>query len=344
MISTPTTARQRVWQAIRHEQPDHVPWYVAGTIPARQKLEAHFGPVDLDTALGNHLVRYKPRAPDAFQEIRPGVFRDEFGVVWNRTVDRDIGVVEECPLTGRTLDGYQFPDPHDPRRYAALPALLHRHSDRFRFVSIGFSLFERAWSLRGMLDLMVDMLEAPAFVDELLDAVVEFDMGILDEVLRYDIDGVQFGDDWGQQNGLLFGRPLWRRFIKPRIARLYGRVKAAGKAVMIHCCGRVQELFPELIEIGLDVFNPFQPEVMDPVAIKRQFGDRLTFFGGMSIQRVLPFGTPDEVRQEAQRLIREVGPGGGFILAPSHDMPGDIPLENILALLDAVQGQADRPA
>jgi uroporphyrinogen decarboxylase len=339
MDSTSVTARQRVWQAIRHEQPDRVPWFLGCTVPARQKLAAHFGPVDLDVAVGNNLVRYKARAPDAFQEIRPGVFRDEFGVVWNRTVDRDIGVVEDYQLADRTLAGYRFPDPHDPRRYAALPAFLAAHPDQFRYVSIGFSLFERAWTLRGMMDLMTDMLEAPAFVDELLDAIFEFDMGLLDEALRYDIDGVLFGDDWGQQTGLLFGARLWRRFIKPRVARLYGRVKAAGKAVMIHCCGRVQELFPDLIEVGLDVFNPFQPEVMDPVEIKRQFGDRLTFFGGMSIQRVLPFGTPADVRREAQRLIREVGQGGGFIIAPSHDMPGDIPLENMLAFVETLQAQ-----
>ena len=94
-------------------------------------------------------------------------------------------------------------------------------------------------------------------------------------MLRYDIDGVKFGDDWGQQNGLIFGGRLWRRFIKPRLARMYGMVKRAGKAVMIHSCGRVQELFPDLIELGLDVFNPFQPEVMDPYEMKRQFGREL---------------------------------------------------------------------
>jgi uroporphyrinogen decarboxylase len=158
-------------------------------------------------------------------------------------------------------------------------------------------------------------------------------------VLKYDIDGVLFGDDWGHQQGLLFGAKLWRRFIKPRVARLYGIVRRAGKAVMIHSCGKVEQLFPELIEIGLDVFNPFQPEVMDPVEIKRQFGGRLAFFGGMSVQRVLPFGSPDEVRREVRRMIRDVGADGGLILAPSHDMPGDIPLENMLAFIDAVQSQ-----
>jgi len=127
-----TTPRQRVWQAIRHQQPDCVPWYVGSTLPARQKLEAYYGTADLDDVLGNHLARYKPRPPDAFREIRPGHWQDEFGVVWNRTVDKDIGVVAQYPLGRASLDGYEFPDPHDPRRYAALPEFAAAHPDRFR--------------------------------------------------------------------------------------------------------------------------------------------------------------------------------------------------------------------
>ena len=332
---TPCTPRQRVWQAIRHVEPDRVPYHFSFTVPARQKLEAHYGTTDLDRVLDNHLVKYRARRP--FEEVLPGFWRDEFGVVWNRTVDKDIGVVAEYQLKGRSLEGYTLPDPRDPRRYEALPAFLAAHPERFRFVSVGFSLFERAWSLRSMPELMVDMLEAPEFVDELLDALVQFDLGVVEEVLKHDIDGVLFGDDWGHQNGLLFGARLWRRFIKPRLALLYPAVKRAGKAVLIHCCGKVQELFPELIELGLDVFNPFQPEVMDPYQTKRQFGGRLTFYGGMSVQKILPHGTPQQVRDEARRLMDEVGRGGGYIIAPSHDMPGDIPLENMLAFIHAVR-------
>lgn len=335
---TTITPRERVWTAIRHQVPDRVPWHVGYTVPMQRKLEAYFGTTNLDDALGNHMARYRARPP--FQEIRPGFFRDEFGVVWNRTVDRDIGVVEEYQLTGRSLAGYRFPDPLNPARYAPLPAFIETHRNRFRYVSIGFSLFERAWSLRGMADLMMDMLEAPEFVDELFDALMEFDLAIVAEMVKYDIDGILFGDDWGQQRGLLFGARLWRRFVKPRIARMYAAVKQGGKALMIHCCGRVQELFPELIELGLDVFNPFQPEVMDPLEMKRQFGDRLTFFGGLSIQQLLPFGTPQQVRDEARRLANAVGRDGGFIIAPSHDMPGDIPPENVAAFVEAMGGSA----
>jgi uroporphyrinogen decarboxylase len=258
-------------------------------------------------------------------------------VVWNRTVDKDIGVVEHHPLAKASLEGFVFPDPRDPRRWAGLPGYIQAHRDRFRYVSVSFSLFERAWSLRGMPELMMDMIESPGFVDELFDAITEYDLAIVDEAVKHDVDAVLFGDDWGHQTGLLFGARHWRRFIKPRLARLYGAVKRAGKAVMIHSCGRVQELFPELIELGLDVFNPFQPEAMDPYEMKRQFGDRLTFFGGMSIQKLLPFGTPREVRDEALRMADQVGRGGGLILAPSHDMPGDIPAENVAAFVEAMR-------
>ena len=329
------TPRERVWRAIRHLQPDRVPWYFGCTVPARKKLETYYGTDDLDLVLDQHIVKYRSRLP--YVEIRPDFVQDEFGVVWNQTIDKDIGVVDSYKLKERSLKGVIFPDPHDPHRLAGLPGFLDANPNRFRLFSFSFSLFERAWTLRGMEDLMVDMLEAPEFVDELMDAILEYDIQVLNDALKYEIDGVQFGDDWGQQSGLLFGGRLWRRFIKQRVAHLYSQVKASGKAVFIHSCGKVQELFPELIELGLDVFNPFQPEVMDPFAIKRQFGNRLCFFGGVSIQKLLPFGTPAQVRSEVKRLVDEVGRGGGYIIAPSHDMPGDIPLENLIAFIDAAR-------
>lgn len=332
-----TTPRERVLKAIRHEQPDRVPWHFTFTLPARRKAESHYGTTALDSLLGNHLAAYRPMRFGGPVADKPGHWRDDFGVVWNRTIDTDVGVVEQFQLPGRSLADYRFPDPHDRRRYEGLPAFVAAEADRFRYVSISFSLFERAWSLRGMTELMVDMLEAPEFVDELFDAIADFNCGVLDEALKYDIDGVKFGDDWGQQNGLIFGGRLWRRFIKPRLARMYGRVKQAGKAVLIHSCGRVQELFPDLIELGLDVFNPFQPEAMDPYEMKRQFGDRLSFLGGISVQQLLPFGTPQQIRDETRRMMDEVGRGGGLIIGPSHDMPGDIPIENMAAFIDTVR-------
>ena len=186
---------------------------------------------------------------------------------------------------------------------------------------------------------MADMIEAPAFVEALLDRILDWNLAVLGEMLKHPFDGVLFGDDWGQQRGLMFGGKRWRQFIKPRVAAMYRTVADAGRAVCIHCCGKVQELFPELIEVGVQVFNPFQPEVMDLREMKARYGDALAFYGGVSIQQLLPFGTPQQVRDEVRRLMDDLGPGGGFIIAPSHEMPGDIPLENMLALIETVRAQ-----
>ena len=336
---TAMTPRERVLTTIRHVQPDRVPHHFSYTSSVRRKLEAYFGTTDLDRVLDNHIAKYKPRCDDFLVEVGDGLWRDEFGVVWNREGDADVGAVVNCVLENRSLDGYSFPDPLLPCRYAKLPAFIEANRERFRVVNLGKSLFERAWSMRGMENILIDMVEAPDWVEELLDAITEFNLGNIAEVTRFDIDAVMFGDDWAAQRGLIFSPQLWRRLVKPRLARMYGAVRQAGKAVIIHSCGHVQELLPELIALGVDVFNPFQPEVMDLGQIKRQFGGQLTFYGGVSLQRVLPFGTPQEVRDEAGRLIDEIGRGGGYILAPSHDMPADIPVENIVALLEAMRSQ-----
>lgn len=154
-------------------------------------------------------------------------------------------------MVRRSLAGYHFPDPNDPRRYQDLPAFTEKHAHRFRLVSHSFTLFERAWMLRSMPELMVDMLESPGWIGELFDAITAFNLGVIEKILKYDIDGILFGDDWGQQQGLLFSPRLWRRLIKPRLAITFDRVKQAGKIVLLHSCGKVQELFPDLIEIGL---------------------------------------------------------------------------------------------
>jgi uroporphyrinogen decarboxylase len=333
------TRKERVAAALAHEQPDRVPHHITLTIPVREKLVRHTGAQDLDEFLGNHLAIYKPVPPDAWVEVAPDQWRDQFGVVWDRSVDQDIGNVANCLLPEPTLDGLRFPDPHDPRRYAGYAAFCRANGEKFLLNEIGFSLFERAWTLRGMESLLMDFHLHPDFVEELLDAILEFNLAVLRHALQFPIDGCRFGDDWGTQRGVMMGPALWRRFLKPRLARQYALVHEHGRRVFIHSCGAVAELFDDLIEIGVDCFNPFQPEVMDVYAMKRRYGDRLTFFGGLSTQRTLPFGRPADVKAEARRLMREIGRGGGYLLAPAHDVPKDVPLENVLALIEAVREQ-----
>jgi uroporphyrinogen decarboxylase len=187
--------------------------------------------------------------------------------------------------------------------------------------------------LRGLDQLLMDMVLEPAFVDELLDAICDWNVAAVHHLAQHDLDCIGFGDDWGQQRGLIMGPHLWRRFLKPRLQRMYDAVHSHGLRVWIHSCGDVGELFPELIDMGVDCFNPFQPEALDVEAAKANYGDRLAFHGGVSLQRTLSTGTPDQVRAEVRRRIEVIGLNGGYILAPSHDVTRDVPAENIDALL-----------
>lgn len=334
------TKRERVIQSLRHQQPDVCPYHVRFTKVALSKLAQATGDPAILDSIGNHFAYMPTRAPDEEVEIRPGYVRDEFGLVWNRTIDQDIGVIEEFPVTPQNLDRYPFPDPLAAGRFEYLTRGCQAGHDLFRLATRRFTLFERAWSLRGMEDLLVDMVCDSGFVDALLDRILEFDLAIVRESLKYPIDGFHFGDDWGQQKGLIMGPRMWRRYIKPRMAVLFGKVKQAGKFVSIHSCGDIREILGDLIEIGLDMFNPFQPEVIDVVQAKKHFGDRLTFWGGISTQRTLPFGTPDDVRAEVRARMDVIGQDGGYICAPAHDIPADVPVANILALVETLRDQA----
>jgi uroporphyrinogen decarboxylase len=281
------------------------------------------------------------RLAGSFSDLGGGFVRDAFGVVWDRRLDADIGLPSGDVLPRPTLAGLSLPDPADPRFFAGFEQQVAEGGDRFRVFAAGFSLYERAWSMRGHETLLMDFLEHPGFVAELFDVLADFEIAQLGEALRFDIDAVWFGDDWGQQRGLQMGRPLWDEFIRPRVARMYAAAHEAGLFVMNHSCGDVDELFDDLIELGLDCTNPFQPEVMDVDALLPRYRGRLAFYGGLSTQNTLPFGSVDEVRAESEHLLG-LGAAGSYVFAPSNVVARDVPLENILAIIEVAKGQAGR--
>jgi uroporphyrinogen decarboxylase len=321
---------------LEHKRPEYVPWSFGFTKEAKDKLYRHFGiDADLEAVLGNHLLKLGGEI-GFFEDAGPDLVRDAFGVLWDRSIDKDIGDVVGCVLKQPTLKGYSFPDPEDPRYFSDIPEKIERYADRFRVFQIGFSLWERAWTLRGFTNMMTDFYDHPRFLRDLLGTICAYNITQVREAMRYDIDAVYFGDDWGQQRGLQMGPKLWREFLFPELKRMYGAVRAQGRYVFIHSCGDVDELFDDLVSIGVNCFNPFQPEVMDIHALMDLYRGRLSFFGGLSTQRTLPYGTTEDVRCETEQLI-EHGRQGDFILSPAHDVEGDVPLENMLAFIETAQ-------
>jgi len=346
------TKRERVRKAIQHQQPDQVPWNMGLTDPALARLADHYGdprltdPEFFHQWVGNHFKGVGPQAKGRFhgleEEVQPGLWRDGWGVIWDTRGlygEGEWGRPVNCALPGPTLAFYAFPHPPGPEAFAHYAQFIEDNQELF-IVGAEGHLFEVAWALRGIENFLADLIGNPGFVDDLLEGITEYYLALIDQSVKYDIDAFAFGDDWGSQGmGLLMGPHHWRRFIKPCMARLFDRVKQGGKFVHLHSDGDVSAIFEDLIEIGLDVYNPFQPEIMDVYEMKRKYGDRLCFYGGIGIQTLLPFGTPQQVKAEARRMIREVGAGGGYILAPSHSVLADAPAENLAALIEAVQEQ-----
>ena len=333
--------RERVYAALTHQQPDKVPYDFGFTHKAHAKMVDFYGDPDFVSKLGNCLTILGCEPAESWREVEADIWEDQFGVRWDRRIDKDIGNVCNQSLTPETLDDFKFPNPDDPSRYDGYQAVLESRGEKFVVVNLGFSLYERAWTLVGMENLMMAMILDKAFVHELLDRILAFNLRVIKRACGYDIDAMMFGDDWGTQRGLQMGSVLWREFIKPRVKQMYGLVKSKGKFVFIHSCGKVDSLFPDLIECGLDVFNPFQPEVMDVFEIKKQYANRLSFYGGISTQTTLPFGSVEQVRHEVQQMLA-LGRGGGTIVSPAHAIPADAKAENIAAMIEVLQNQGLR--
>jgi len=334
------TKKERIYALIEGKQPDVQPYHFDLTLKMRDRLAEYYQIESeaVERFIGNHLLYIGYSAPQEFKEDEKGeestgkyelgtfshdltklednTFVDEFGVTWNNedTYDTgDWGMVDH-PVKDMNLEGYQIPDGSAPGRFLGIEKIIQKNPGRFNVVTM-IGIFDVAWRIASLQDVLMSMvMEDKTFINTMLDKALEFNLGVIEQIPSDVVDGVRFLEDWGQQKGLMTGLKNWQRFFKPRLREMYAAAKKKGCAVMSHSCGDNTPLFPDLIEIGVDIFDPLQPEVMDVAFIKKEYGKDLVFFGGLGSQSTIPLGTPEEVIKEAKERLALLGGGGNICL------------------------------
>ena len=379
------TSRERVVAAINHEEPDRVPLDIGAgastgiVVEGYQKLRQHLGlsadaeipelnrtfrVARLDEAVMQRLgsdcrplmigppARWTPPPTD------PGTYVDMWGIVWRQTGYGDGCYYWELarhPLAEASvedLECHPWPDPEDPGFTAGLAEeakALYEGTDYAIVGDGGFkSLWEQSYMLRGLEQMIMDLVLNPEFVSALFAKLLEINIAVtgrfLDAVGPY-IQVFRASDDLAIQQGPLMSPTTFRTLFKPLYRRYLEFVRSKTEAkIFFHSCGNVVDLLDDLIEIGVEIINPVQVSAMgDTAALKARFGDRVVFWGGIDTQHVLPHGTTEDVEAEVRRRIRDLAPGGGYVVAAVHNIQPDVPPENIVAIAEATRRYGTYP-
>lgn len=331
------TNKERVKAALAHKENDRLPVSFDLTVRALEKIceYYHIQPQEFKQLIDDCLDYVGIIAPEGKSRMEGSIYINEFGVGFDMSdKNRDMGDwgdIKISPVRQPSLSGYEFPK-KDASRYRHWNLEDMKKSENYQILALE-GLFDVAWHITGFEDFMYYMAWEERFVKKLLDKALEFNIGLI-ETAPPVVDGVRFGEDWGLQKGLIMGGDLWRRLLKPRLKEMYAAAREKGLDVFIHSCGDIAEIFPDLIEMGVQVINPIQPEVMDVAFLKKEYGRDIVLYGGVSCQHTLPLGTPKEMKQQCEYLRDTLGRGGGYIFGPSGAIPTDAKIENIVVLID----------
>jgi uroporphyrinogen decarboxylase len=349
------TSKERMHTALAHEEPDRVPMDFWMTPEIRDRLTAETGHKDaweMKVALGHDCLTAFVGLVASFYLSDDARYVDPWGITWARMSYAD-GKGSYTEMVGHPLAGddsllasYRAPDPDEPRQYEETAMLIRRFGRTHSIVGgVLCSAFEGPWYLRGMDQFLQDMLINKDYAHALTDLVADFHLKAGLNLVRMGCDILLAGDDVGTQDRMLISPELFREYIKPRYGRMYAAYKKANPDLKIaaHICGFVEPVIDDLVEVGLDILNPVQPLSMDPARLKKRYGKRLSFWGAVDDQMVMPFGSPAEVEAEVRLRLRQLAPGGGYILCPSHNVQPTTPMENIHAYYRAAERYRDYP-
>lgn len=354
------THRERTLAAINHRQPDRPPLYVSLTPQVAKMLSEYFGVpyeeaadamessrishMGLLTSMGADIVAIAPTVPAKSPTIilPDGRIRNEWGMIL-----RTAGIYNEFseyPLadasTERDILNYPFPDPYAPGRFDLAVRMMEDYSGKFGVIGdVETMFFEMSWYLTGLEKFLMDLLTEAEYQPVLMDKIMEYIIACGKKLIEMGVDILWCGDDFGSQKGMIIDPDTWRKVFKPRIKYMFEEFRKIRSDIKIawHSCGSILPIIPDFIETGLDILNPIQPlaEGMDPVYLKKTYGKDLVFFGGIDVQQLLPFGTPQMIKDEVRRRIEILGKDGGYIIAPAHNIQPDTSVDNVLAFFEA---------
>jgi uroporphyrinogen decarboxylase len=277
-------------------------------------------------------------------------YQDEWGVVRTMPPDAYYYDLIRAPFaedaTVSAIDRYRWPDPHDPGRYRGLGEKarhLHRETDYAVVVDLNCAFFLRCCELRGWENFYVDLVANVEFAEALMDRYLAFRLAMAERALQEVGENVDIvvvtSDDLGGTDQTLISPALYRSLIKPRQKQTFDFFRARTNAKLYyHTDGAIYPLIPDFIELGVDALNPIQVSAAgmgDTRKLKQEFGEKITFWGAIDTHRVLPYGTPEEVRDEVRRRILDLGPNGGYVVCPVHNIQPEVPPENVVAMYEA---------
>ena len=369
---TSMTRRERVLAAIDRREPDRVPIDFGGTyastiyFTAYEKLKRHLG-FEHQTQMGarrvqcalpdatvldyfdvdTRLIALSPYEGGHQRDIDEDRFVDEWGAVWGKTGDGPYlnvgGPFQKGKVSVEDLEGFEWPDADNPGLYRGFrerAKALRESCDHAVILNIRLGIVHESQFVRGYTEWLVDLYKRPDVAVGLMEKGGDYCARVAENALREAgdcIDIVFFGDDMSTQKSTLFNPEIYRQMIKPQQARVISRVKkSADVKVVFHSCGAVADLIDDLAEIGVDAINPVQVTAtgMAPERLKRDFGDRMAFWGGVDTQRIMPQGSEEDVRREVRHIIDTLGVGGGLVLTAVHNIQPDVPAANIVAMYD----------
>ena len=351
------TPRQRVIAALNREEPDRVPFELfLGLSPSLlETFVARTGHLDPAEYWHAPVRSVSHRPPPAFglwrtyaayypEQLPAGTSISTFGVAHTYGSTEHF-VRKQSPLRNATrveeAVDFPLPDAADPARHAHLEPATRALQGRGLAVQgeLYVTIFETAWAIRGFEEMLADLVLRPDFAEALFDRLTDLRLAQARQMAEAGVDVLRLGDDVASQTGMLISPALWRKWFKPRMARIIDAARAIKPDIHIfyHSDGDCRAIVPDLIEIGVTVLNPVQPECMDPAELKQEFGHRLAFWGTVGTQSTMPHGTPAEVRAVVKERIETAGKGGGLLISPTHTLEPDVPWENLIAFVEAVE-------